>query len=78
MPSFSILCISVVRFNPSLAAAPFGPPITQRTDSSVRKISLRSESFRVVVAKDVVAVEMPAAGKDWEARPRWKGSRPVR
>jgi Rubrerythrin len=34
-----------VRFKPSLAAAPFGPPITQSTDSSVLRIRMRSESF---------------------------------
>jgi hypothetical protein len=31
IPSFCILQIRVVRFKPSLAAAPFGPPITQPT-----------------------------------------------
>jgi len=29
IPSFRILCIRVVLFSPSLAAAPFGPPTTQ-------------------------------------------------
>jgi hypothetical protein len=35
IPSFCILWIRVVRFKPSLVAAPFGPPITQRTSSNV-------------------------------------------
>src|SRR6266851_8357859 len=48
MPSFCILQISVVRFRPSLAAAPFGPPITQAVASSVCRITARSESLRVV------------------------------
>src|SRR5271166_3517843 len=50
MPSFFILWMSVVRFKPSLEAAPFWPPITQPTASRVCKIKLRSESLRVVVA----------------------------
>jgi hypothetical protein len=33
-----------------LAAAPYGPPITQLTHSSVRRISARSDSFKVVAA----------------------------
>src|SRR5258708_4911613 len=48
IPSFCIFAINVVRLRPSLAAAPFAPPITQPTDSSVRRIRLRSESLRVV------------------------------
>src|SRR5258708_38882243 len=48
IPSFCILQIRVVRFNPSLAAAPFAPPITQPAASSVFKIRARSESLRVV------------------------------
>src|ERR1700692_3426314 len=48
--SFCILQISVVRFRPSLAAAPFGPPTTQAVDSSVCRITARSESLRVVAA----------------------------
>ena len=38
----------VVRFKPSLAAAPFGPPITQPTDSSMLRIRVRSESLKVI------------------------------
>src|ERR1700730_9990136 len=57
IPSFCILWISVVRFKPSLAAAPFGPPITQPTPCSVCRISARSESFRVVA----VGAEMTIA-----------------
>jgi hypothetical protein len=33
MPSFRILAISDVRANPSLAAAPFGPPMTQLVEA---------------------------------------------
>ena len=51
MPSFCILWISVVRFKPSLAAAPFGPPITQPTDSRAFRIRVRSESRKVVDAE---------------------------
>src|SRR5260370_31923493 len=53
--SFCILQIRVVRFKPSLAAAPLGPPITQPTASSVCRIRARSESLRVVAAGGVVA-----------------------
>src|ERR1700730_13560122 len=48
IPSFFILWINVVRFKPSVAAAPFAPPITQLTASSVWRISVRSESRSVV------------------------------
>ena len=54
IPSFCILWISVVRVNPSLAAAPFGPPITQRTASSVCRIRVRSESRSVVAPREIV------------------------
>ena len=37
-----------MRFKPSFAAAPFGPPITQPTASSVRRIRVRSEFLSVV------------------------------
>jgi hypothetical protein len=50
IPNFCILQISVVRFRPSLAAAPFGPPITQAVASSVCRITARSESLKVVAA----------------------------
>ena len=49
IPSFCILWISVVRFKPSFAAAPFGPPTTQPTDSSVFRIKVRSEVAGLVV-----------------------------
>src|SRR5260370_23385422 len=55
IPSFCILQIRVVRFKPSLAAAPFGPPITQPTASSVCKIRARSESLRVVAEGNAMA-----------------------
>jgi hypothetical protein len=38
IPSLCILWISVVRFKPSLAAAPFGPPISQPSSSRARRI----------------------------------------
>lgn len=47
IPSFFILAIKVVRFNPSLAAAPVAPPMIHPAVSSVSKIKARSESFRV-------------------------------
>ena len=47
MPSLFIMLIRVVRFNPSRAAAPPGPPITQPTASSASRISARSESRSV-------------------------------
>jgi len=64
MPSFCILWMSVVRFKPSLAAAPFGPPITQPTPSSVRRIRLRSESFRVVPVGEVAGAEVETGRVD--------------
>jgi hypothetical protein len=45
IPSFFILAIKVVRFSPSRAAAPLGPPIAQLTDCSVRRIRARWESL---------------------------------
>jgi hypothetical protein len=48
MPSFFILYISVVRFKPSLSAAPFGPPILQSVASSAWSMCARSESRSVI------------------------------
>src|SRR5271154_853051 len=56
IPSFCILQISVVRFRPSLAAAPFGPPITQAVASRVCRIMARSESLRVFGAGETATV----------------------
>ena len=55
IPSFCILQISVVRFRPSLAAAPFGPPITHAVASSVCRIAARSDSLRVVATGKTAA-----------------------
>jgi hypothetical protein len=43
IPSRFILLANVVRCRPRRAAAPFEPPITQPTDSSVRRISVGGE-----------------------------------
>ena len=51
IPSLFILARSVVRLHPSLAAAPFGPPMTQPTCSSVSRILARSDSCELVVPK---------------------------
>src|ERR1700681_3748841 len=69
IPSFCILWISVVRFKPSLAAAPFGPPITQPTPSSVRRISACSESLKVVAAGEMTTAGVPAVGKGLGSTP---------
>src|SRR5271163_2546770 len=60
--------MSVVRFKSSFAAAPFGPPITQPTDSRVHRIRARSESFRVV-ATEGAALKTPAADKGLGSTP---------
>ena len=68
--------MSVVRFKPSFAAAPFGPPITQPTNSSVRRIRMRSESLSVVDAGETIAaageavvVKIDLAGKGLGSTP---------
>jgi len=48
IPSLFSRYISVVRFRPSLSAAPFGPPILQPVACSVQSISARSDS-RIVI-----------------------------
>jgi len=42
-----MMAISVVLFNPSLAAAPCGPPTTHLACSSVSKIKARSASSKL-------------------------------
>src|ERR1700677_1009518 len=69
IPSFCILQISVVRLRPSLAAAPFGPPITQALASSVRRIMARSVSLRVAAAGERATGRIPAAGKGLGSTP---------
>ena len=48
IPNLFILAMSVVRLHPSLAAAPFGPPMTQSACSSVCRILARSDSREFV------------------------------
>jgi hypothetical protein len=66
IPSFFILAINVVRFRPSLAAAPVAPPITQPAASSICNINECSESLRVVYVRgdnravDVVEFQLSA------------------
>ena len=67
IPSFFILAINVVRFTPSLAAAPVAPPTTHPTASRVCKIRARSESFNVL-AKPVTA-SAPAGGSGFGSTP---------
>ena len=71
IPSFFILWINVVRFMPSLAAAPVVPPITQPTDSSVLSIRAYSESLSVVPPrwKVVVCRGAELAGKGFGSKP---------
>src|SRR5229473_4351280 len=69
IPSFCILWISVVRFRPSVAAAPFGPPITQPTASSVRRIRARSESLKVVAPEERMTPGVPNVGKGFGSTP---------
>jgi hypothetical protein len=47
IPSFFILEMRLVLGNPSRAAAPSGPPISQPVSSRVRKIRVRTESLNV-------------------------------
>ena len=47
MPSLIIRDCRVVRFMPSLAAAPVGPPITQLVSLSARTMCSRSAFSRV-------------------------------
>ena len=54
IPRLFILVIRVVRFSPSRAAAPWGPPTTQSVAFNVCKIKARSKSFKVCPA-DVTA-----------------------
>src|SRR5579863_6416834 len=68
--------MSVVRFKPSFVAAPLGPPITQPTDSSVRRIRMRSESLSVVGAgeaigagEEVVVLKLDSTGKGLGSTP---------
>jgi len=51
IPSFFILEMRLVLGNPSRAAAPSGPPITQAVFSNVRKISDRVQSLNVLDAE---------------------------
>jgi hypothetical protein len=48
IPILGTRLINVVRFKPSLAAAPFAPSITQPTACRVCRISAHSEPFKVV------------------------------
>src|ERR1700688_4000148 len=48
IPSLLILASRVVRFSPSLVAAPRGPPTIQPACSSVSKIRARSEPSKVI------------------------------
>jgi hypothetical protein len=62
MPSRFILLMSVERLRPSFAAAPFAPPITHPTESSVLRISVRSDSRSVVAGAAItLGVPVPAA-----------------
>lgn len=54
MPSFCILDWRVVRFMPSLAAAPAGPPMVQFVLCSALRICSRSAYSRVVVPESAV------------------------
>ena len=62
IPSLFSRYMSVVRFRPSLSAAPFGPPILQPVACSVQSISARSDS-RIVICSggsgflDVCSIE---------------------
>jgi len=49
IPCFFILAISVVRFIPNRAAAPYGPPTNHPVASSAPTIRMRSDSFSVVL-----------------------------
>src|SRR6267378_1280130 len=49
IPCFFILAISVVRFIPNRAAAPYGPPTSHPVASSAPKIRMRSDSFSGVL-----------------------------
>src|ERR1700739_2190540 len=69
IPSFCILWIRVVRFKPSLVAAPFGPPITQRTSSNVCRIKQRSDSLRVVAGGAATTSWDPVVGKGLGSTP---------
>src|SRR5258708_27026978 len=69
IPSFRILQIRVVRFKPSLVAAPFGPPITQPAPSSVCRIRARSDSLRVVAVGGMTTPCDAAVGKGLGSTP---------
>jgi len=56
IPSFFILEMRLVLGNPSRAAAPSGPPITQPVSSNVSKIMDRMESLNVPDGQLSVAV----------------------
>src|SRR5208283_1989601 len=62
-PEILHLVISVMRFKPSLEAAPLGPPITQPTASSVRRIRACSEPLRVVGTGEMLTLRVPTIGK---------------
>ncbi len=47
IPCFFILAISVVRFIPNRAAAPYGPPTNHPVPSSAPRIRVRSASLSV-------------------------------
>jgi hypothetical protein len=48
IPNLFVLASSVVRFSPSFAAAPRGPPTIQPACSSASKIKALAESYKVI------------------------------
>ena len=58
IPSFFILEIKVVRFRPSRAAAPFGPPIIQPAACSACRIHARWESLKACTGVPTTGFEL--------------------
>src|SRR5262249_11530596 len=62
IPSFFILEIKVVRFNPSRAAAPLGPPTIQSAARNACSIQARWESLNVPSRTEVSATRVEFVG----------------
>src|SRR5215470_15280846 len=69
IPNFFIFAINVVRFSPSLAAAPRGPPMTQLVACSACRIAASVESVSVPCFGDSVSGLFSTAGKGFGRTP---------
>ena len=74
MPSFFIFEVKVVRFSPSLAAAPSGPPMTQPVARSTCRMRTRWQSTNILPARVSDAGCLAAMARGFEVAGRGLGS----